>query len=414
LSRGRRGEFSSEEREQLEKLNNEVKDFPDGERFRPLVDSINAENEKRKRRDREDQEEAEREARLSSADTYVLMNGDPFAPGELVTPGYLSAVKSWSDELEQQLSECADSVTGRRTALADWIASPQNPLTMRVYVNRVWQYHFGAGIVRTPNDFGENGAGASHPELLDFLAAEFVAGGERTKPLHRLIVLSRTYRASSRHPEWAQCATADPDNRLLWRAPLRRLEAEVVRDSLLAVSGRLNTQRGGPGFYEQLPDGMPTEYPFFKWNASEDNQRRRRSIYMFQRRNLVHPLMEAFDVADANQSCERRSQSVTASQALSLINGGLAAEASLQLVRRIQAETEADPAAHIGRAYALVLCREPAEDELAECEQFLQGKALRYAAAAAGQEPATLAPEALALRDLCLVLLNSNEFLYVD
>jgi hypothetical protein len=283
---------------------------------------------------------------------------------------------------------------------------------MRVYVNRIWQYHFGAGLVKTANDFGENGSGASHPQLLDFLAATFLDHGERTKPLHRLIVLSRTYRSSSQHPDWEQCAAIDPENRLLWHAPLRRLEAEVVRDALLAVSGRLHSQRGGPGFYELLPEGMPSEYPFFKWQASSEHTRQRRSIYMFQRRNLVHPFLEAFDAADANQSCERRSRSVTASQALSMINGELAAQASLELARRLQAE-DGDSASQVVRLFAVALGRSPSDVELADCAAFLAGKIERYAARASNGETAT-SPQLLALRDLCLVTLNSNEFLYLD
>jgi hypothetical protein len=210
------------------------------------------------------------------------------------------------------------------------------------------------------------------------------------------------------------CAAVDPENRLLWRAPLRRLEAEVVRDALLAVSGRLNAQRGGPGFYERLPEGMPAEYPFFDWDPSLAGQRQRRSIYMFQRRNLVHPFMESFDVADASQSCERRQRSVTASQALTLINGELATDASWYLACKLQVESAGDRQAQIQRLFTAALSRAASVDEVDECSSFLSLKAERYAARSNDEASTKQSPELLALRDLCLVMLNSNEFSYLD
>jgi hypothetical protein len=298
--------------------------------------------------------------------------------------------------------------------LADWIASSDNPLTMRVYVNRVWQYHFAAGLVRTANDFGVNGSGASHPQLLDFLTRWFIDHGEQTKPLHRLIVLSRTYRCATEHADWDASAAIDPENRYLWHAPLRRLESEVLRDALLSISGRLNSQRGGPGFFEELPEGMPTEYPFFKWKLSSESQRARRSIYMYQRRNLIHPFMEAFDAADFSQSCERRTRSVTASQALSLMNGNLASQASLQLARKIEAERSGETSHQITGLFEAALSRPPAADELADADSFLSLKRTYYSQQSTTSEKAEQTPEILALRDLALVLFNTNEFLYLD
>jgi hypothetical protein len=412
-------EFKKEDREKLGELSEALDNFDEGERYDSLVDTINFQRKERKRRDDDDDDDDEREMKKEEMEgknalTYVLLNGDPFAPGEQVQPGGLSAVDSWSEELDQQIAGSATTIDQRRRVLADWIANPKNPLTMRVYVNRIWQYHFGVGIVRTANDFGVNGSGASHPELLDFLTAWFIEHGEQTKPLHRLIVLSRTYRSATQHADWDASATIDPENRYLWHAPLRRLESEVLRDALLSISGRLNSERGGPGFFEELPEGMPTEYPFFKWKLSSPSQRARRSIYMYQRRNLIHPFMEAFDAADFSQSCERRSRSVTASQALSLMNGNLANEASLQLARNIQNECSCENSHKITDLFEAALSRPPTADELADADSFLSLKMKHYAERSATAEKTEQSPETLALRDLALVLFNTNEFLYLD
>ena len=421
-------EFAAESRAQHDALKKAVDDFADHKRFASSVNTIT----------KPKGEEAEIPV------TYVLLGGDVFAEGRAVEPGGLSAIEPWCDEISAQVETAAQQIQGRRKALAEWIASPENPLTARVYVNRIWQYHFGSGIVRTANDFGINGSGPSHPELLDFLAQYFLDQGQRTKPLHRLLVLSRTYRASSQHPDWQVCAETDPENRLLWRAPWRRLEAEAIRDALLAVSGRLNTERGGPGFYEELPDGLPAEYPFFRWEPSEETQRQRRSIYMFLRRNLTHPLMEAFDIADSSQSCEQRSRSVTPSQALSLFNGKLVAEASRHLTQRLLEQPSDSPDDSIRKLFVLALSREPDPEELAACSASLAAKAERYKAmqtayqdegknaevkqesgddsprseetseATSDAESLLNDPHMLAFRDLCLVILNANEFVFLD
>jgi len=427
-------EFTAESRTQHDALKKAVDDFEEHKRFTGSVNTIT----KPKR------------AEATIPVTYVLLGGDVFAEGQAVEPGGLSAIEPWCDDITCQVQSVSQQIDGRRKALAEWIASAENPLTARVYVNRIWQYHFGSGIVRTSNDFGLNGSGPSHPELLDFLAQYFLEHGQRTKPLHRLLVLSRTYRASSQHPEWQRCAEQDPENRLLWRAPWRRLEAEAIRDALLAVSGRLNTERGGPGFYEELPDGLPASYPFFHWEPSEETQRQRRSIYMFLRRNLTHPLMEAFDVADSSQSCEQRSRSVTPSQALSLFNGKMVADASRHLAQQLLDEQPHSPDDSIKTLFLRALAREPDPEELAACRESLAAKAERYrevrlaahmpgdssettnglesengpgeaneetsrdSEVATDEEQLTDDPQLLALRDLCLVILNANEFVFLD
>ncbi len=401
-------EFTKQQRDQLATLQKAVEDYHQAARFQSSVDTLTAP-----------------EKLEDVPPTHVLMNGDAFAKGEAVQPGCLSAVPNWSEDLQSDIDACGKSSRGRRHVLAQWLADAANPLTPRVYVNRVWQFHFGAGIVATSNDFGLNGAGPSHPELLDYLTRWFLDHGWRTKPLHRLIVLSRTYRAASEHAQWDQCAAVDPDNRLLWRAPLRRLQAESIRDALLVVSGRLNTSVGGPGFFELLPEGMGADYPFFSWRPSPQDQRRRRSLYMFQRRNLVHPLMEAFDVADMSQSCERRGHAVTAPQSLALMNGKLVEEASRRLADDLAASLTNDRE-RVRRLFLLTCARQPTDRDVADCGEFLAAKRREYyraaATAAKGKDAAVAdseddhppSPEVLALRDLCRVAFSCNEFLYVD
>ena len=203
----------------------------------------------------------------------------------------------------------------RRKALADWIASPQNPLTARVMVNRIWQWHFGTGLVETPNDFGRNGVKPSHPELLDWLAQEFIRSGWSIKHMHRLIVLSATYRQSTQHN--ADAAAIDADVRLLWRYPSRRLEAESIRDCMLAVSGRLNLKMGGRGFdlFNQR-GGLSGFTPI----ESFSGEGLRRMIYAHKVRRERDAVFGAFDCPDAGQSTARRIESTTPIQALNLFN----------------------------------------------------------------------------------------------
>ena len=347
-------------------------------------------------------------------ETFILENGDVFSPAEKVTPGFLSNLPAWSEELVKQATESGEAPGGRRKLLAQWLTSPENPITPRVLVNRIWHYHFGAGIVATPNDFGINGSGVSHPELLDYLVRQLRSHQWRLKPLHKELVLSRTYRASTLHPEADHCNTVDPDNRLLWRAAQRRLESETVRDAILAVSGRLRLETGGPGYYDELPEGMATSYFQFTWKADPEDQRRRRSVYMFIRRNLVYPLLEAFDAADPNQPCEQRNHSVTASQALSLFNGQFANENSRHMAIRIRQE-ESDEARRIDRIFWLALSRAPEPTETEACRSFLESKRASYATeAGAGKAGQPVDHDLSAWCDLCLAVLNTNEFLYLD
>lgn len=351
-------------------------------------------------------------ADAKTPDTFVLNNGDVFDPGDKVLPGFLTSLPTWSPELSQAAAAAGSNPGGRRKVLAEWLASARNPLTTRTLVNRVWAYHFGAGLIATPNDLGSNGAGVSHPELLDYLARRLVANQWRLKPLHRELVLSATYRMSSRHPESLTAASIDPQNRLLWRAPLRRLDSEMIRDAILRVSGRLVLESGGPGFYEALPEEMERKYSFFNWEDSAESDRVRRSIFMFQRRNLVHPMMEAFDGADVNTSCESRRASVTATQSLMLLNSRLTQESSLRLAEGVCA-TSADDRKRIEELFWSAFGRSPAESEADACVKFLAERRSGVAVATTPNGDMT-SQENAAWRDLTLAILNSNEFIYLD
>jgi hypothetical protein len=282
-----------------------------------------------------------------------------------------------------------------RTILARWIAGPDNPLTARVLVNRVWQQHFGRGLVETANDFGVNGSPPSHPELLDWLATEFIRSGWRVKTLHRLIVLSSTYRQASQSPDARAGSDKDAEDRLLWRFPRRRLGAEEVRDAMLAVSGRLNDAAGGPSVVVPVEaDQVKLLYSPAQWAVTRDvRQHDRRSVYLLAKRNLRLPFMEAFDQPDAQTSCARREASTHALQALELLNGKLANGLAEAFAERLLREAGPDPAAQVERGYLLAAGRPPGAKEKELAVQFLR------------EQP---------LKEFALALFNLNAFLYVQ
>jgi mono/diheme cytochrome c family protein len=322
---------------------------------------------------------------------HLLSRGDPEQPKGEVVPAMLSVLddrKLAADTPEQE----------RRRALADWIASPENPLTARVMVNRIWQGHFGTGLVSTPSDFGWNGTKPSHPELLDWLAREFVRAGWSVKQMHRMIVLSATYRQSSRIFLPSADATSfpllpsvqkDADARLLWRFPMRRLEAETIRDSMLAVSGRLNTKMFGRGYdlFDQR-GGLSG----FKPVESFSGEGLRRMIYAHKVRREPEAVFGAFDCPDAGQSAARRVESTTPIQALNLFNSRFTIDESEALAARVKADSGEDPGLQVQRAYQLVLSRNPSAEELREAEPVVR---------------------AHGLATLCRALFNSNEFLFL-
>jgi hypothetical protein len=319
---------------------------------------------------------------------HVLKRGDPDRKGSLVGPRVPGVL------LPEGTPELPAATSNPRTQLARWITDPENPLTARVLVNRVWLYHFGRGLVETANDFGVNGARPSHPELLDYLANELIANGWQLKPLHRMILLSSTYRQASR-PAEATALVKDPANRLLGRFPRRRLEAEEVRDAMLAVSGELNVKAGGPSVVVPVDrDLVGLLYDPAQWTVTEDEtEHRRRSVYLLAKRNLRLPFAEVFDQPDRLTSCPRRESSTHALQALELLNGRTSNRLADAFARRLEHEAGADRGAQVELAYRLAAGRAPSAKEKELAVKFLT------------RQP---------LREFALVVFNLNAFLYVD
>ncbi len=299
--------------------------------------------------------------------TRVLVRGKAAVPGDEVQPGYPRVLVA-GDAAPASVEPTAAS-TGARRALAEWIASPENPLTARVLVNRLWQGHFGRGLVPTPNDFGRAGVAPTHPLLLDRLAADFVEGGWSVKAVHRRIMSSYAYRMSSRADN-ASGLAADEANDLLWRQRLRRLDAEEIRDAFLAISGELNPERGGRGFFPTLSREAlaGSSRPGQGWEPSPPEQRHRRAVYAFVKRTLPVPLLEVFDQANPAYTQGARNTTTIASQALTLLNGSFAGERADAFAARVMREADGgNPAAWVTRAFELALARRPtgAERDLA-------------------------------------------------
>ncbi len=318
-----------------------------------------------------------------------LRRGDILKKGELARPGALECVRGLSGRFE--LAD-PNNEGARRAALAKWLSAPENPLTWRSIVNRVWHYHFGRGIVNTPNDFGHMGGAPSHPELLDWLAVEFRDHGGSLKWLHRAIVTSAAYRQTSAHD--AKRAAVDADNVYLWRMSRTRLDAECVRDAILQISGRLDLKMGGPSVqnFAMTPGIHVTpnvDYTKYDWNSPGAN---RRSVYRFLFRTLPEPFMDALDAADASQLTESRNVSVTPLQALVLLNDAFMLKHSEALAARVKKMAN-EPRAQITELYKLVFLRPPSEKEMKELEAY---------AAKHG------------LENLCRMILNCSEFMFVD
>ncbi|HKB05446.1 MAG TPA: DUF1553 domain-containing protein [Gemmataceae bacterium] len=316
--------------------------------------------------------------------TLFLKRGDVEKPGDTVTPGSPAVVKG-----PPAMDLAADAPEGtRRQRFADWVVHPDTPLTWRVIVNRVWQYHFGAGLVRTPNDFGLNGERPSHPELLDWLAVEFRDGGGRLKALHRLILTSDTYRQSAAFD--AKAAEADADNRLLWRFAPRRLEAEAVRDAMLVVSGKLNRQTGGPSARPFRVENFNSAfYILFDDDRPEFN---RRAIYRMNVNSAKDPVLDVLDCPDPSVKTPRRNSSTTPLQALVLMNNPFSNRMTAAFADRVKREGGGDAAAQVVRAYRLALGRSPTRDE---------------------RDRATKVAQEVGLKSVCWALLNASEFSYV-
>jgi hypothetical protein len=343
--------------------------------------------------------------------TFVLSRGSFEKPKEEVQPGFLTILAPGPAKIVP-----IGKSSGRRAALANILADAKNPLTARVMVNRVWQYHFGRGIVATPSDFGLNGQRPTHPALLDWLSSDFIEHGWSVKKLHRRIMLSSAYQQSSAFRE--QPAKVDPDNRLLWRYPLHRLEGEVIRDSALEVAGLLNPKMSGPSVFPELPTGMPAPRGGWKVNA-EEAERNRRSIYVFVRRNTRYPLFESLDMPDPHESCARRNVTVSPIQALNLFNSKMTLEWAQHFAGRVLEAAGADPNKQLDTAYSLAFGRTPDNSEREMLKTFLQRQRALERSPGDDEPPlplggkTRLAPtDGSALVDLCHTLLNANEFVY--
>lgn len=351
----------------------------------------------------------------------IMERGEYDNPGDVVQPGFLSVITGNQDPAPIRLDPFKRWPTrSRRMRLANWIASADNPMTARVMVNRLWHWHFGQGIVRTPSDFGYLSGGPSHTLLLDWLAERFVAEKWSVKAMHRLIVNSATYRQSS-HQALADASEdsrlkrareIDPDNRLLWQFNRRRLDAEAIRDNVLAVSGRLNPEQFGLPIFPPLPGDVAetVKYDNSKWDTQNGPEGRKRSIYIYQQRTLTMPLMQTFDSLVCEETRPRRRASVTPLQALAMYNGEFVNDEAAHFARRVAAECKngsdkissdnkkPDRGKLIQTAFRLALGRSPSESERDNLLALLDASETREAGLVA----------------VCRVLMNTNEFMYID
>ncbi len=390
-----------------------------------------------------------KKADYESAKTYVLVGGDVQAPSEEVSPGVLEAVERYSDLPPPKMPAGS---TGRRSALAKWIASSRNPLTARVMVNRIWQYHFGRGLAANPNNFGKMGKKPTHPELLDWLAGFFVEQGWSVKAVHRVILYSDAYRRASEHPDRDALDQKDPENLYLARFSPRRLAAEELRDSMLSVAGELSDLSGGPGTYPQINQdvahqprhAMGTLRPVYEPEPTR-RRRNRRSIYSFQQRSLMDPMVEVFNGANPDLTCELRESSTVPTQAFALLNAEQSRDMALIMAERLDAVPDED---RIDAVFRLAYGRQASSDERAWTSAFLERMTAHHADNPApvrkgpddivhhitseltgerfefvqpaysgpyehNPHPSEASPKTRALADLALALFNSNEFAYV-
>ncbi len=385
--------------------------------------------------------------------THLLRTGDIFAKADEVTPGALSVLENFNPALKE--AAIPESPKGRRKALADWVAHPENALTLRVIVNRVWQWHFGQPIAANPNNFGSNGGRPSHPDLLDWLAASFRDNGWSFKKLHRQIMLSEAYRRDSTHPDPKNLKEKDPKGRSYAAFSPRRLTSEELRDATLSASGELNSAIGGiPNRPEMnleaaLQPRMVMGTFAASWQPNpKPEQRHRRSVYALKIRGLRDPFMEVFNEPNPDLSCEAREASSVTPQVFSLFNSQISLDRAVAFASRLQKEAKNRRHA-VTRAFRLVYGRAPAKAELQACldhwtamtrrhekltvpkpdyptvverdaveentgERFSFTEKLEmYEDFAPDKKLADVDPETRGLAELCLVLFNSNEFVYI-
>ncbi|MBI3209374.1 MAG: DUF1553 domain-containing protein [Candidatus Solibacter usitatus] len=324
--------------------------------------------------------------------SYFLHRGSADSKGSLMKPGVLS-VAAWKEPDFPAAPEEAKS-SMRRKGFSQWLTAPENPLFARVMVNRIWQHHFGEGIVATPSNFGKTGDAPTHPELLDWLAGEFIKEGWSMKAMHRLMMKSNAYRMAS--DDTASNKTIDPDNKYLWRMPRQRLEGEAIRDAILSVAGTLDAKSGGPGVHPYIDPVLWQGSSGRTWPGKPDSDTStwRRSVYVFSKRSIPLPMLDVFDKPDGVQSCARRNRSTIAPQALILMNNSFVRIQAGKFAERLTREAGSAPDAQVTKAFDLAYSRTPTATERSAAVRFLKDH-----------------PEALI--DFCQALFNSNEFVYM-
>jgi hypothetical protein len=331
--------------------------------------------------------------------SYFLIRGDVNSFGPETKPGFVKVITYGNPPTE--LPPPTPHTSGRRLALAEWLVSRDNPMTARVEVNRIWAHHFGRGIVGTLDNFGKMGEAPTNPELLDWLAVEFMDRGWSVKQMQRLIMTSESYTMASEFPESAALAAniaidpvaKDPDDKLLWRYRVQRLDAEIIRDSILAVSGGLNLQMGGPPVFPVIPEEIVKSMYYGIWKQKDDGPSVwRRSVYIYRNRGLPFPLLDVFDLPNQNLACGARNVTTVPTQALTLMNDDFVLKQAQLFANRLEEAAPGDPSKQIDLAYQIALARAPGAEEKRLAVDFLKGHGMA---------------------DLANVMLNLNEFLYV-
>jgi hypothetical protein len=387
--------------------------------------------------------------------SHVLTGGSLEAPGEKITPGVLSALGiPVNGSSKDDPFATPENLDGRRLALAKWMTHPKNPLTARSIVNRIWQYHFDKPIAGNPNNFGVKGSPPTHPELIDWLAADFVENGWSIKRLHRLILTSQTYQQSGRHPQQYKLAQEDPHNHLFAFFPNRRLTAEELRDSMLQITGELNPLAGGLPIRPEMNMEVALQPRMIQFSIAPTylpnktpEHRNRRSIYIYRIRGLADPFLETFNQPNPNDSCEIRDSASVSPQAFTLMNSDLITDRSIALALRLEKEMETLPE-QIQRAFQLVFNRNASKEEEAKLDPYVRkmhtyhkehtpkprkypteitrslveefsGQAFDYQEILPvfnnyerDAQASDVSPKIRALADLCLILFNSHEFVH--
>jgi mono/diheme cytochrome c family protein len=332
--------------------------------------------------------------------TWILRRGNPQLQGEEVVPAFPQILSA----SEVKIPEGYDTgkTSGKRRVLAEWIASKNNPMTAKVMANRLWQHHFGRGIVRSSNNFGHIGDQPTHPDLLNWLAAELVEGDWKLKRMHKLIMMSRTYQMASRGNQAA--LAADPNNDFFWRFDMRRLTAEEIRDSILALTGQLNLKMAGPSIYTEIPAEVANtaSRPGAAWGRSSKEDAVRRSVYIFVKRSLQEPFLAAFDWADTDNTCDVRFVTTVPTQTLTMMNSKFLNDSAEVLAARLQEEQPNDTSAQVTHAITLATSRPATKEDVADglklIEHFTENGIDKNKA----------------LQRFCLLVLNLNEFVYLD